>query len=98
MFNGRIDDFSIYNYTLTQEEVQKVMDDTGEVSADIQEDEPDVLKGDVNEDGFVDISDIVAVINQIAGTATYHYADVNEDQNVDISDIVAIINQIADGK
>ena len=52
-------------------------------------------KGDVNEDGNVDISDIVAVINQIAGTATYRYADVNEDENVDISDIVAIINIIA---
>ena len=53
------------------------------------------LHGDVNEDGNVDISDIVAVINQIAGTATYRYADVNEDNNVDISDIVAIINVIA---
>ena len=53
------------------------------------------LKGDVNEDGKVDISDIVAVINQIAGTATYRYADVNEDTKVDISDIVAIINIIA---
>lgn len=53
------------------------------------------LKCDVNEDGFVDISDIVAVINQIAGTATYRYADVNDDSNVDISDIVAIINYIA---
>lgn len=52
-------------------------------------------KGDVNEDGNVDISDIVAVINQIAGTATYRYADVNGDTNVDISDIVAIINVIA---
>lgn len=52
-------------------------------------------KGDVNEDGNVDISDIVAVINQIAGTASYKYADVNEDKNVDISDIVAIINTIA---
>ena len=54
------------------------------------------LKGDVNEDGKVDISDIVAVINQIAGTATYRYADVNEDTKVDISDIVAIINIIAE--
>lgn len=53
------------------------------------------LKGDVNEDGHVDISDIVAVINQIAGTSTYRYADVNEDNKVDISDIVAIINIIA---
>ena len=55
----------------------------------------DKKKGDVNEDGKVDISDIVAVINQIAGTATYRYADVNEDTKVDISDIVAIINVIA---
>ena len=53
------------------------------------------LKGDVNEDGKVDISDIVAIINQIAGTATYRYADVNEDDKVDISDIVAVINIIA---
>ncbi len=51
--------------------------------------------GDVNEDGQIDISDIVAVINQIAGTAEYRYADVNEDNKVDISDIVAIINTIA---
>ena len=54
------------------------------------------LAGDVNEDGNVDISDIVAIINQIAGTATYRYADVNEDTKVDISDIVAIINIIAE--
>ncbi len=55
----------------------------------------DRLKCDVNEDGFVDISDIVAVINHIAGTATYRYANVNDDGNVDISDIVSIINYIA---
>ena len=58
----------------------------------------DRLKCDVNEVGFVDISDIVAVINQIAGTATYRYADVNDDNKVDISDIVAIINYIAGSK
>ena len=53
------------------------------------------LKGDVNLDGFVDISDIVAVINHIAGIANYNLADVNSDENVDISDIVAIIHIIA---
>ena len=56
----------------------------------------DGVKGDVNEDGKVDISDIVAIINQIAGTATYKNADVNADGNVDISDIVAVINIIAE--
>ena len=53
------------------------------------------IKGDVNQDGKVDISDIVAIINQIAGTDTYEDADVNEDEVVDISDIVAVINIIA---
>ena len=55
------------------------------------------LKGDVNNDGWVDISDIVAAINHIAGTALYDQADVNGDNGVDISDIVAIINIIANG-
>lgn len=54
------------------------------------------LKGDVNQDGDVDISDIVAIINQIAGTASWPLADVNEDTDVDISDIVAVINIIAE--
>ena len=70
-------------------------DDRQEVN--IPDDTPKNKKGDVNEDGYVDISDIVAVINQIAGAATYRYADVNSDDNVDISDIVAIINIIAGG-
>ena len=52
-------------------------------------------KGDVNQDTKIDISDIVAIINQIAGTATYSNADVNGDTKVDISDIVAVINIIA---
>ncbi len=55
-------------------------------------------KGDVNTDDKVDISDIVAIINQIAGTAKYENADVNADEKVDISDIVAVINIIASGE
>ena len=53
------------------------------------------IRGDVNEDGRVDISDIVADINQTAGHASWRYADVNEDNSVNISDIVAIINIMA---
>ena len=53
---------------------------------------------DVNQDGKVDISDIVAVINTIAGDSTYKdTADTNGDKKTDISDIVAIINAIAAG-
>ena len=55
------------------------------------------LKGDVNDDGSVDISDVVATINHMAGTAVFARADVNKDSSVDISDVVAIINIIAKG-
>ena len=56
------------------------------------------IKGDVNNDKRVDISDVVAVINTIAGNPTFRAtADVNGDNKVDISDIVAIINIIANG-
>ena len=55
------------------------------------------LKGDVNEDGKVDINDVVAVINHMAGTTSWRYANVNEDADgkVDINDVVAIINIMA---
>jgi hypothetical protein len=51
---------------------------------------------DVNLDGQVDISDIVAIINTIAGDTTFtQTANVNGDDNIDISDIVAVVNYIA---
>lgn len=55
------------------------------------------IKGDVNEDGKVDINDVVAVINQMAGAAHWTYANVNEDpdSNIDINDVVAVINIMA---
>ena len=46
----------------------------------------------------MNISDIVALINQIAGKAKYRFADVNEDIEVNISDIVAVINIKAGNK
>lgn len=53
------------------------------------------MKGDVNSDKKVDISDIVAIINTMAGTASYSNADVNTDGSVNISDVVQVINIIA---
>ena len=65
---------------------------------DRPDEEIETWPGDVNEDKKTDISDIVAIINQIAGTSTYARADVNNDNKVDISDIVAVINIIAAGE
>ena len=81
----------IYNYRLcgTLRGIAKIVLTSGEVP-----DKP----CDVNEDGYVNISDVVAVINQMAGTQTYRYADVNNDGAVNISDVVAIINAMAAGQ
>jgi hypothetical protein len=58
--------------------------------------ESPIVVGDVNRDGKVDISDIVAIINTIAGNSTYKdTANVNNDTAIDISDIVTVINIIA---
>jgi hypothetical protein len=67
-------------------------------TVDRPDEEIETWPGDVNEDKKTDISDIVAIINQIAGTSTYARADVNNDNKVDISDIVAVINIIAAGE
>ena len=54
---------------------------------------------DVNLDGEVNISDVVAEINTMAGDDTYKAtADVNGDGERNISDIVAIINVMAGGE
>ena len=64
-----------------------------------------VLKGDVNNDGFVDVNDIVTTANYIlhqvnpeANAAPpvfiFKAADVIEDSNIDVNDIVGIANII----
>ncbi len=56
-------------------------------------------KSDVNRDYKTDISDVVAVINTIAGSgkepAESGVADVNGDGKTDISDVVSVINVMA---
>lgn len=57
----------------------------------------DVLKGDVNEDGKVDVADIATVIDVMAGSAASYAenADVNADGRVDVADIATVINIMA---
>ena len=60
--------------------------------------EPEGIKGDVNKDGAVDIADVVAVYNIMAGTNPNGLnGDVNADGAVDIADVVAIYNIMAGG-
>lgn len=60
--------------------------------------EPDIVMGDANGDGKVDVSDVTATINYILGKASgdfvFKAADVNEDGIIDVSDVTRIINII----
>ena len=55
------------------------------------------IKGDVNGDGTVNITDLNAVINMIIDDSATMIADVNGDGAVNIADINAIISIIIDG-
>ena len=54
------------------------------------------IKGDVNNDGAVDIADAVCIVNHVVGKATPVFikaaADVNGDGDIDIADAVKIVN------
>ena len=52
-------------------------------------------KGDVNNDGVVDVADISAIISVMAGQGKYPNADVNEDKEVDVADISSVISIMA---
>lgn len=63
--------------------------------------EPDFTPGDVNDDGVINILDIVGIVNHIMGTATLpveEAGDVNTDGMINILDIVQIVNIILGGR
>ncbi len=60
---------------------------------------PDQLPGDVNNDGNVDILDIVSIVNFITGVQVPDelqtlLADLNGDGTIDILDVILLVNQI----
>ena len=57
---------------------------------------PTFLRGDVNGDGKVNVSDVTALINMILGITPMNQArgDVNGDSRVNVSDVTALINII----
>ena len=55
---------------------------------------PDVVAGDVNGDGEVDVRDITALIDIIMNSGTNPNADVNNDNDIDVRDITALIDII----
>ena len=51
--------------------------------------------GDLNEDGLINILDIIITVNIILGTEDYNQnADINEDDTINILDVISILNII----
>ena len=55
--------------------------------------------GDVNGDGVVDVTDIVALVNQIIDETdmdilTQYFSDLNEDGIINVIDIIMVVNEI----
>ena len=54
-----------------------------------------VLIGDVNNDGNINIQDVISVVNIILNTSNYNEAaDVNGDSSIDVIDVIGIVNLI----
>ena len=61
----------------------------------IIENYPDqILLGDVNEDGIINVLDVIQVVNLILSLEFNQLADINSDSNIDVLDIVSIVNII----
>lgn len=61
--------------------------------------QPEILNGDVNNDGFINITDILLMVNNITAdnnlsVASLYSADLNNDSNLNIQDIIIILNII----
>ena len=54
------------------------------------------LKGDINADGIVDVSDATALVSHIIGTTTYpiELCDLNADGTIDVTDVTTLITTI----
>ena len=53
--------------------------------------------GDVNQDGIIDVLDIVSIINMLLNNEYSITADINEDGDVNVLDVVLMVTVIFGG-
>lgn len=59
-----------------------------------QNDVDNSTNGDVNNDGTVDVQDVVACVNVVLTDSGNKHADVNKDDVIDVQDVVSLVNII----
>ena len=63
---------------------------------DFAEDTAFIILGDINQDGIVDVLDVIILVNHILSPAAVELdgADINNDGEVNILDVIALVNII----
>ena len=92
-YDNENDNFKVMNWNVTGAEVSRVW-----LYKLMPDDEPQVLPGDVNSDGVVNISDVTVLIDYLLNNNTADIntaaADVNGDSIINISDVTLLIDRL----
>ena len=64
--------------------------------SECEEECPDSIQGDLNDDGVLNILDVISIKNCILGSNCDTCSDINEDGSTDVLDIVEMVNYILD--
>ena len=89
-------DYNEYNSFLVIESNSSVEDMV--IPIDLLVSDSGMMLGDINQDGSIDVVDIVRLVNIVLGqtptSMELYLADLNEDENLNIQDIVLLVNWI----
>ena len=66
------------------------------VEDEVPEEDQMVVDGDVNQDGNVDVLDVITAVNLILNAEYDSTADLNQDGLLNVMDVVILFNQILD--
>lgn len=87
-------DAIVENVVFTNSERKQMRLDDAQFSIDVKE----VLPGDANNDGKINVADIVEIVNYILGTPSPRIvliaADANGDEEINVTDVVCVVNLI----
>ncbi|MBO4814300.1 MAG: dockerin type I repeat-containing protein [Muribaculaceae bacterium] len=91
-----LDNELTYTLCINGETVQEITFDEQDTDIALEINEETLLRGDVNRDGKVNVTDVTALINMILGVIEkdMESADVNGDGKINVSDVTALINII----
>ena len=95
-FQGLMDDVALFDHVLTEDEVLDIFD--GSFDAYLPSEGIQFVRGDVNDDGGVNITDAVFLLGSLfageAAAGCADSADSNDDGAVNISDATTILNHL----